>query len=133
MEQHELPFAKLNKLHDSLVETIVHEGVEMTPRMVDQYHKWLLTNLTPPFGILVNKINQYTYTFEAQLQLADLPEIKAMAVISYSTITELSTKTMEKMPRKNKWNMKMFRKREDALLWLEDELKKDDDPSPLVL
>ncbi len=125
MKIHKLPFAKLIKLNDSMMEVIVNEGVEMDIRMVNQYHRWLLENLESPFGILVNKINQYTYTFEAQINLADLPEIKAMAVVSYSNISEQATKTLKKIPRKTEWNLQIFDNREDALSWLEKEINED--------
>lgn len=124
MKIEKLPFAQLIKLDSDMMEVIVNEGVEMDVEMVNQYHAWLLENLTPPFGILVNKINGYTYTFEAQKILADLPEIKAMAVISYWQVSAQSTKSLKAIPRKIKWNMEIFNNRKEGLNWLNRELGK---------
>ena len=124
MKTEKLPFAKVIKLDSNLMEVIVNEGVEMDVEMVNQYHEWLLKNLTPPFGILFNKINSYTYTFDAQKILADLPEIKAMAVISYTQVSAQSTKSLKAIPRKIKWNMEIFDNRKDALNWLNNEMGK---------
>lgn len=124
MKTYKLPFLKLIKLRPDLVEVIADEGVELDIDMVKQYHAWLLENMTPPFGILVNKINSYTYTFEAQRKIADLPEIKAMAVITYTQISTASTKSLKAIPREIEWNLEIFDNRTSALDWLENELKK---------
>lgn len=55
--------------------------------MVETNHSFLLSHLTPPFSLLVNKINSYSYNFEAQEQLATLREINYMVVVSYHRTT----------------------------------------------
>jgi hypothetical protein len=118
----ELSFGQFIKLQDNLVEVIVHPNVEFNMMMIAEYHDWLLENLEAPFGILVNKKNSYTYTFEAQMNIANLPEIKAMAVVAYSKATEESTNVLIDMPRKSKWNIHIFDDRDIALNWLQLEL-----------
>lgn len=124
MDSYKLSFCKINKLTNSVAEIIVNEGVEMDLAMVREYHRWISENLSSPSGLLVNKVNKYTYTFEAQIQLADLPQIKAMSVITYDKISIVSTKALSNMPRQQNWNLKIFDKRDDALVWLENELSK---------
>ncbi|MCA9954876.1 MAG: hypothetical protein H6657_24195 [Ardenticatenaceae bacterium] len=125
LESYALSFGQIIKLQDNLVEVIVDENVEFNMTMIHEYHSWLLANLKAPFAMLINKIHPYTYTFDAQISIGNLPEIKAMAVLSYSKITEESTNVLISMPRSNKWNIQVFQTRDEALDWLKDELDKN--------
>ena len=124
METHKLSFCKINKLNDSIAEVIVNEGVEVNSDMVEEYHGWLAANLKPPYGLLINRINQYSYDFDAQIKIGDLPEIKAITVVVYSKISEAATRVLMHLPRRNRWNIEMFHERIIALEWLADELEK---------
>jgi len=72
MDLYELPFAKIIILDENLAEVIINEGIEMDINMVEQYHEFLLSHLQPPFSLLINKVNSYTYEFYAQLGLSAL-------------------------------------------------------------
>lgn len=118
MELHHLPFGKIIILREDIAEVIIDEGIEFSTEMVDQYHKFLLSHLKAPFLLLINKINTYTYDFEAQQKLASLEEIKKMAVVSYSQVTHVTTEYLAAIPREVTWNLKIFPDRELALTWL---------------
>jgi hypothetical protein len=118
MDLYKLPFAKIIILRDDIAEVIINDGVEMDVDMVEQYHDFLLSHLRPPFSLLINKINSYSYNFPAQEKLATLKEINAMAVVAYNLMTEIATETLASYPRKIKWNLKIFPNREEALSWL---------------
>ncbi len=118
MDLHELPFAKIIILEDNVAEVVVNDGVIMDVPMVDQYHEFLLTHLQSPFSLLINKVNSYTYDFDAQIKLATLKQINAMAVIAYNRITRLTTESLASYPREVKWNLKIFSNRDEALVWL---------------
>ncbi len=124
MDLHELSFAKIILLHDDVAEVMINDGVEMNEEMVKQYHDFLISHLQPPFSLLINKINSYTYDFQAQLQLATIKEINAMAVVSYNRATKITTETLASYPRSETWNLQVFSYRSDALDWLLDEQKK---------
>ena len=121
MKLHELPFAKIIILREDIAEVIMNEGVEMDLRMVVQFHDFIFENLSAPCSLLINKVNSYTYSFEAQKKLGTLPQINAMGVVSYNPVTELTTNLLAAVPRKTKWNMKIFPCREKALSWLKEE------------
>ena len=114
----ELPFAKIIILHDDIAEVIVNDGIEMDARMVEQYHDVLLLHLHSPFSLLINKINAYSYDFQAQIKLATLTEINAMGVVAYNRASELSAESLALYPQCQKWNLKIFSNRDDALAWL---------------
>jgi len=125
MDLHELPFAKIIILSEDIAEVIINDGVEMNTDMVDQYHDFLLSHLHAPFALLVNKVNSYSYNFEAQQNLATLKEINAMAVVSYNRSTTLATKNLAAFPRNEKWNISIFSSRDEALSWLVSEQEKN--------
>ena len=118
MSFHELSFAKIILLEENIAEVIINEGIEIDNKMVTEYHDFLLRHLSAPFYLLINKINSYTYTFDAQIKIASLPQIKAMAVISYNRITEIATRDLASIPRDNEWNIQIFPDRDTALQWL---------------
>ena len=124
MDLHELSFAKIILLHDDVAEVMINDGVEMNAEMVKQYHDFLISHLQPPFSLLINKINSYTYDFQAQLQLATIKEINAMAVVSYNRATKITTETLASYPRSETWNIQIFSDRNEALDWLLEEHKK---------
>jgi hypothetical protein len=122
METHQLSFAKIIILRADIAEVIVNDGVELTLTMINEYHRFLLNHLSAPFSILVNKINAYSYTFEAQTNLACISEINAMAVVAYSKATELATRSLATTTlRKTPWNMEIFSDKQSALHWLENQ------------
>jgi hypothetical protein len=118
METHDLSFAKINLLRDDIAEVIVNEGVTINESMTDTYHEFLITHLRAPFSLLVNKVNSYSYDFNAQRKLATIEEIRSMAVVAYKEITRISTEALASMPRKKEWQLQMFSDRENALQWL---------------
>ena len=119
MELFDLPFLKIIKLGDDLIEVITHEGVELDTGMMEQYHTWIRNKLKHPCYILVNKINAYSYSFEVQQNLSTIPEIKAIALLVYTQASQLATESLQDMPRQKPWNSKVFSSREEALQWLE--------------
>lgn len=118
MELHQLSFGKAIKLNDDLAEIIVDESVVLDIAMVDEYHDWIANNLKDPCFLLINKVNSYTYTFDAQMKIATLPQIKAMAVVVYNKLSEITTQNLSEYPRERSWNLNIFNNRDEALAWL---------------
>ncbi len=112
-------FGKILKLNDYFAEVFIDEGVELSKAQIETYHATLSQTLAPPFCLLINQINSYTYSFEAQQELGNYEGLKSKAVLSY---TESSKKTMqllkETQPRLAKLNMEIFSERSEALTWL---------------
>ncbi|MEM5565247.1 hypothetical protein WNY78_09030 [Psychroserpens sp. AS72] len=113
-----LPFGKINIIHNTIAEVIINEGVVMDLDMVNQYHDFLLQNLKSPFSLLVNKENSYSYKFDAQLKIANLSEIKSMAVVIYNLSADMATQILIDINKGNDWNIKLFNERQMALDWL---------------
>jgi len=94
METHQLSFAQIVILRSDIAEFIVNDGIEINIAMVNEYHEFLLSHLKKPFSLLINKLNCYSYDFEAQTQLANLTEVNAMAVVTYTKASELATRSL---------------------------------------
>ncbi|WP_178987644.1 DUF7793 family protein [Winogradskyella schleiferi] len=119
MKTYKLSFGEIIILKDNLAEVIINDEVLMDLEMVREYHEFLLTHLEAPFSLLVNKKYAYAYTFKAQMVIASLKEIKAMAVVVEGFNAKVSTNFLISMNKSNNWNIKTFRLRDDAINWLE--------------
>lgn len=118
-----LSFGKIVVLSKNLAEVIVNEGVVFNEVIVDEYHDFLLNTLEAPFSLIINKKHAYTYTFPAQKRIANLNEIKAMAVVVHTPAGKMSTKTLAQVNGNNNWNnIKIFQDRAEALLWIKEEM-----------
>lgn len=118
MGNYKLSFGTITILQENLAEVIVNEGVVMDETMILEYHDFLLNNLTAPFGLLINKIHAYAYTFDAQKAIAHLDQIKSMAVVANTSGAVMSTETLINVNGNIHRNIKLFQDREDALSWL---------------
>jgi len=118
MVLHKLSFGSIEIIRNDIAEVVIDEGIEMNENMVEQYHSFLLLHLQAPFSLLINKINSYSYTFNAQVKLDTLVEINAIAVIAYSQGAMLTTELLASYPRDIEWNMNVFSNRDRALTWL---------------
>lgn len=122
-EVHRVSFGEIAVLQPDLAEVVVDEGVELDMAMVKEYHAFLFKHLQAPFRLLINKKNPYTYTFEAQLNIASLEEMKAIAVVVYSTASQIATDTVRDMQSNPQSNLRTFSSRDEAMAWLHEELE----------
>lgn len=126
MHTYTLPFGDITILQEHLAEVVIFEGIIMDEDIVDDYHNFLLSNLKPPFSLLINKKFAYSYTFGAQLKIGDLTQIDKMAVVAYSNLTEMATKSLMHLNVNKNWNIQIFQERDSALNWLVNaEIKKE--------
>ncbi|TRX57816.1 hypothetical protein [Thalassomonas sp. M1454] len=124
--RYELSFGYINILADNIAEVIVDQGTMMTLEMCEEYDEFLIEYFTEPFAILVNKLHNYSYTFEAKLHIASLENLVAIAVVTYNKEGVAKTKDVVQTRANDGWNLKEFSGlqmgREKALKWLEKEL-----------
>lgn len=71
--------------------------------------------------MLVNKINTYSYTFEAQHRIPVQEMIHATGVVIYNQMAEMGTSFLSNFEKEQGWNMQMFNTRDAALAWLVDQ------------
>ena len=114
----DINFAKIIILKNDLAEIIVEQYVEISLDMVHQIHQTLRDNLTAPFFIVVNKINNYSYDFEAMHELGTINEIAGIAIICHTEQTRTNSQYITNLNRKKEWNTEIFNNRKDGLNWL---------------
>lgn len=120
MDSVRLSFCTIYPLAPNLDEVIVDDGIEIDLAMVEEYHAYFARAHATPFSLLINKRHAYTYTFEAQQQIANVPNIQAMAVLVYRKASEAATNALIRMPREVAWNIRIYYDRQSALDWLNE-------------
>jgi hypothetical protein len=66
----------------------------------------------------VNERNSHSYDFQAQTALGAVPDLLALAMVSYTLTTDVVARSLTQLPRETSWPMAVFPRREDALAWL---------------
>lgn len=122
MRIYNLQFATIVPLQDNIAEVIVRRDIELDVAMVETYHEFLRDHFRSPFALLINKKYAYTFSFEAQLKIAEIPEIAAIGIVTYNSLSKEFTQSMIDMPREKTLNAKIFTKREEALQWIKLQL-----------
>ncbi|WP_111976933.1 hypothetical protein [Algibacillus agarilyticus] len=117
-EAHTIGLGTIKAIRHDIAEVICHEGIEITLEMVAEYHQFLADHFASPCSVLVNKINAYTYTFEAQLEIGTAAHINSLAFVTYNRVAEIAVQTLSAYPRKKNWQDNFFNDKEDAIQWL---------------
>jgi hypothetical protein len=114
-------------LNDNLAEVIVNKNVEISLEMVEEYEAFLAEKYIDSFGLLINKVHDYNFAFEAKLSIGSHPNLKAIAVVHYTTVSELITQDVAEKRVRDGWNLKSFSGLElgwqKAYDWLSEELQ----------
>ena len=122
MTVNRLSFATIEILSSDLAEIIIDDGIEVDLEMLTEYHNWISQTLSDPCMLLINKVNSYAYSFNAQLTLTTLKQVKATAVVTYDAAKISSTEVLASLPRERAWNLKLFTTKDEALLWLKTQI-----------
>jgi hypothetical protein len=124
---YKLSFCSINKLNDYIAEVTINKNVEISLEMVEEYEAFLAERFIDSFGLLINKVHDYSFAFEAKLSIGSHPNLKAIAVVHYSKRGELITQEVAEKRVRDGWNLKSFLGLElgwqQAYDWLKEELK----------
>lgn len=126
MKKYRLSFAYINIIDNKIAEVIVDEGINVSLEMIEEHDDLLMKIFDGKFGILVNKINNYSYSIEAQLIMGSLENIAAIAAITYSVQGKDSSKLIADIRIIDQLNVKTFSGLElgwqQAVSWLQNEI-----------
>jgi hypothetical protein len=124
--KHRLSFGYFNTLSENVVEVVADEGIEMTLEMIEECHQYINTHFVGDFGMLVNRVNNYTYSYEAKLSIASYENLKAIAFVYYSSDSKEISDNLYKLRAFDEWNCRFFSGLElgwqQAVDWLEKEV-----------
>ncbi|KGJ96291.1 hypothetical protein [Colwellia psychrerythraea] len=134
MHKHRLSFADISIISDSIAEIIIDEGVEVSIEMVEEYDNFLACIFKGNYGVLINKINNYSYSLGAQFIMGSSENIVAIAAVNYSEQGKKSSKTVADRRSIDQLNVRTFSGLDlgwqDAVTWLNKELVKTNITSP---
>jgi hypothetical protein len=115
MDIQRISFASIKTISGNISEIIVDDGIEIDDAMVDELHDLLIKKYSGDFGLLVNIINSYAYTFAAQQRCATLDHLKVLAFVVYKRSTEVATAPIISRHRKRGKKVDLFYSYDDAL------------------
>lgn len=82
--KYRLSFAEFTMHSGNVLEMLVNDGVEISLEMIEESDRFIAENFNDDFILLINGINNYSYTYEAQLCIASNENIKGIAFLYYS-------------------------------------------------
>jgi len=126
MQKYQLSFAKVNLLNEHIAEVIVGQDVVISLEMSEEYDDFLTKIFSDNFALLINKINEYDFSFEAKLSVASHENLAAIAVITYDNKSKESVEKIAVIRHRDGWNLKVFDGLnlgyQEGLAWLNNEL-----------
>ena len=117
-----LNFCDITNIADSITEIKVDEDIIVDETMADEFHNWLAQHHSGAFGVLINKTNHYTYTFEAQLKLGRIENMKAAAILVKDHSAEVATQALMGIKQRRQMPNSTFYNHQEAVEWLQDQL-----------
>lgn len=115
MDIQRISFADIKSISDNISEIIVDDGVEIDDAMVDECHGLLAKIHNSDFGLLVNTLNSYAYTFSAQRRIGVLEGLRSIAFVVYKRSTEISTMPLISIHSNRDCKISMFHNYDEAL------------------
>jgi len=126
MRKHRISFADINIISDSIAEVIIDEGVEVSIEMVEEYDNFLACIFNGNYGVLINKINNYSYSAEAQFIMGSSENIVAIAAVNYTEQGKKSSKAIADRRSIDQLNFRTYSGLnlgwQEAMDWLNQEL-----------
>jgi len=129
MQKYQLSFAKVNVLNEHIAEVIVGQDVVISLEMSEEYDDFLTNIFSNNFALLINKINQYDFSFEAKVSMASHDNLAAIAVVTYDNESKTSVGKISAIRERDGWNLKVFDGLnlgwQEGLDWLQGELNSE--------
>ena len=119
-------FGQINLIAPNIAEVIINNNIEITLEIVDEYDALMAKHFTQNYALLVNRINSYSFSYEALLCVASAQNLKALALINYRAENEQQTQNLKSARHMDNLNIKEFSGlelgRENAIKWLNQQL-----------
>ena len=125
-KKYTLSFCTVFHRDDGIAVIKVNEGIEVNAEMAKEVSDLAVRVIKgAPFALLSDRKNSYSLSFEAMSNVANIPNLVALAIVIYSDKSRLLVETqnifistMKKMP------VKIFNDMDTASDWLRTELSK---------
>lgn len=121
-----LSFGQISLVTDKIAELVIDSGVEITLEMCEEMDEFLLDHFPGKFAIINNRIQDYSLTYEAILQMGSLEHFVAAAIITYRDKEHLYYEDMLSARPQDNLNVKVFSGlqlgRASAIDWLTEQI-----------
>ncbi len=122
-DEYRLSFCLLKRLPGRIVEVVPDADIEIDLPMAEELDRTMIAMMGNVFAILVNKVNAYSVTFEAQIKIGVLVEAKATAVVVYNSFGEMGTQQIKAMTEDGgEKKIDIFFDKAQAISWLEEKM-----------
>ena len=115
-----LPFCTIRVLAADLLEVEADPGVEIgLPQVRELQAAYPELAGGRPYGLLVVKVHSYTYTFEAQQEIFDQPQMRAAAFYAPDRTRRMAIRSLMQVGKPRiRCPIETFADRAEALAWL---------------
>ncbi|MBA6224622.1 hypothetical protein H4J51_16155 [Colwellia sp. MB02u-18] len=124
--KHRLSFGYFTLLTENIVEVIIDEGIELSLEMIEECDVFFKAHIFGNFGMLINRVNEYSYNDETRLCLGFYEGLKAIAFVYYSANSQVIVEEINLLQVYEQWNSCIFSgldlERQQAFQWLQGEL-----------
>ncbi len=124
--KHRLSFGYFTLLAENIVEVVIDDGIELSLEMVEECDQFFKAHIFGEFGMLINRINEYSYSYEARLSIGSYEGLKVLAFVYYTDECKNMFEQLIATRAYDQWNSQIFSGLElgwqQALGWLEQEL-----------
>jgi len=123
MHVHVFSFGRILKHSPDIAEIVFNEGVELSGEIFNEYHLWLMVNMSNPCKLLVNQLPPKKINIEARLKIGSLSNfvetnISHKAIFREGAKGDPVTKLLMKTQRDIGIVVEAFDNHNEALEWL---------------
>ena len=111
-----LPFGHFEEIEPNIMEIIIHEGVQLDEKHIEQIEQGLLNLYKDEYSLLINRKNAYSHGHESLNRVAELKNASAIAIVAYSDASVIAAK----MHLLYSNNVHIFTNKLSALNWLKN-------------
>ena len=116
MKKYSIDFCDFFHHDDGILEVIVHESIEISESMAQEFFDFIESIQPKVTKYLINRINKYSYTFKASIMLATTKIPADVAVVKYNRLPW----PLKGVFTPKFYHLAFFDNREDAVLWLQN-------------
>lgn len=109
-----LPFGHFEEIEPNIMEIIIHEGVQLDEKHIEQIEQGLLTLYKDEYSLLINRKNAYSHGHESLARIGELKNVSSIAILVYSETSLMAAKIHLVYSK----NVQIFTDRNSAINWL---------------
>lgn len=124
LKEYKFDYCTVQHRDDNILLFEINDGIEVDADMVVELTRAADETMTGSFGILSNRINSYSLSFEAMNALAQYDNMSALAIVVYDAKSRMLVEAQNYLIAALKQKpIKIFMDMESAVSWLQATLQ----------